>query len=100
MYPELRESGIVVTILAHFFRAWPSTHGLLIALARNFPIPFAIRQIRVGASRICGLPQRYRANVSSADVVMARSAANSPEPRAFDIRIWASPVPEKASHLC
>jgi len=57
MYPELRDSGIVVTNPSGIFSVPMAEHtmGLLVALARNFkPIPCVIKTIRTGGSRIYG----------------------------------------------
>jgi len=56
MYPELpRLRNRRHQSQWHFFCSHAEhTMGLLIALARNFPDSFAIKTIRVGASRICG----------------------------------------------
>src|SRR5258705_12253594 len=61
MYPELRDSGIVVTNPSGIFSVPMAEHtmGLLIALARNFPDSVHYQDnSRCGQQDLCDLPQR------------------------------------------
>jgi len=94
MYPELRESGIVVTNPSGIFSVPMAEHtmGLLIALARNFPDSVRYQDnSRWGQQDLWDLPQRLTelngqllliVGYGSIGRELARRA------RAFDIRIW------------
>src|SRR5260221_4453912 len=94
MYPELRESGIVVTNPSGIFSVPMAEHtmGLLIALARNFPDSVRYQDnSHWGQQDLWDLPQRLT-ELNGQLLLIVGYGSIGPEPARppppFPIRVW------------
>ncbi|HMD40670.1 MAG TPA: D-2-hydroxyacid dehydrogenase [Candidatus Acidoferrum sp.] len=94
MYPELRDSGIVVTNPSGIFSPPMAEHtmGLLIALARNFPDSVRHQdRAHWGQQDMWDLPQRFTELSGKVLLIVGFGSIGrelAKRARAFDIRVW------------
>jgi phosphoglycerate dehydrogenase-like enzyme len=94
MYPELRESGIVVTNPSGIFSVPMAEHtmGLLVALARNFPDSVRYQESsRWGQQDLWDKPQRLTELNGQVLLIVGYGSIGRELARrahAFDIRVW------------
>jgi len=94
MYPELRDSGIVVTNPSGIFSSPMAEHtiGLLIALARNFPDSVRHQdRARWGQQDIWDLPQHLTELSGKVLLIVGFGSIGrelAKRARAFDMRVW------------
>jgi D-2-hydroxyacid dehydrogenase (NADP+) len=94
MYPELRDSGIVVTNPSGIFSPPMAEHtmGLLLALARNFPDSVRYQDgSHWGQQDMWDLPQRFTELSSKVLLIVGFGSIGrelAKRAKAFDMRVW------------